>query len=168
MPISFSEQQQCIRDFGRDNPSMPVDNIILVRLLLHVNGLYLEHRNRLLKQHGLNDTSFMALIVLYYQSERALQPSQLSEMLGLSRTNITRIADVLVANGWVERVAVEGDRRAFLLRLTAQGIHFFQELLPNQWHRLDQIFSVLKPEEHVELTHLLLKLSTRLEHLQKA
>ncbi|UXN35321.1 transcriptional repressor MprA [Avibacterium paragallinarum] len=165
MPLSFSEQERLIRHSAQNNPAMPVEQILLARLLLHNSSRYLEKRNQLLKAYQLNDTLFMTLVVLYCQPNHALQPSKLSEIFSYSKTNATRIADELVKRQWLERSEIAGDRRSFLLKLTPQGVQFLETLLPNQWKQVEQLFSVLDEQEQITLKQLLLKLVTRLEHL---
>lgn len=50
MPISFSEQEKLIRQSAQNNPTMPVEQILLARLLLHNSSHYVERRNQLLKK----------------------------------------------------------------------------------------------------------------------
>ena len=53
--------------------------------------------------------------------ESGLKMSQLSGVLRVSNGNVTGIVDRLVQDGLVIRVPVEGDRRAWLVRLTQKG-----------------------------------------------
>ena len=53
--------------------------------------------------------------------EAGLKMSQLSGVLRVSNGNVTGIVDRLVQDGLVIRVPVEGDRRAWLVRLTKKG-----------------------------------------------
>ena len=50
-----------------------------------------------------------------------MKMGELSKRLMVSGGNITTITDQLVQEGWVERVDVEGDRRAWKICLTPQG-----------------------------------------------
>src|SRR3989344_2133335 len=61
---------------------------------------------------------------LMAQLERApdgMKMKELSRSMMVTSGNITGITDQLVAEGLVERMDVEGDRRAYLVRLTPQG-----------------------------------------------
>ena len=61
---------------------------------------------------------------LMAQLERApdgMKMKELSRRMMVTSGNITGITDQLVAEGLVERMDVEGDRRAYLVRLTPQG-----------------------------------------------
>ena len=50
---------------------------------------------------------------------------ELSRHLMVSNGNVTGIVERLVADGLVERLPVEGDRRAILVRLTPTGAAAF-------------------------------------------
>ena len=50
-----------------------------------------------------------------------LKMNELSRRMMVTGGNVTGITDQLVAEGLVERVGVEGDRRAFRIRLTPHG-----------------------------------------------
>ncbi|MGB7242840.1 MAG: MarR family transcriptional regulator [Sulfitobacter sp.] len=55
-----------------------------------------------------------------------LKMSQISGVLKVSNGNVTGIVDRLAADGLLVRVAVQGDRRASLVRLTLKGREEFQ------------------------------------------
>ena len=91
-------------------PGTPVEELLLGRLLTAAQHRFAETKSRSFAEEGLTDTLFHALIVLLTADE-GIQPSELSLMLGASRTSGTRISDELVARGWVTRHGVAGDRR---------------------------------------------------------
>ncbi len=57
-----------------------------------------------------------------------LKMKELSHRLMVTGGNVTGITDQLVAEGLVERVGVEEDRRAFRVRLTPAGHDAFSEM----------------------------------------
>lgn len=61
------------------------------------------------------------------RSPDGLKMSQISEMLRVSNGNVTGIVDRLTDEGLALRVAVPGDRRASLVRLTPKGEAAFAE-----------------------------------------
>jgi len=68
---------------------------------------------------------------LMAQLERApdgLKMNELSRRMMVTGGNVTGITDQLVAEGLVDRVDVEGDRRAYRVRLTPKGHRTFQEM----------------------------------------
>ncbi|MEU1180180.1 MarR family transcriptional regulator [Streptomyces sp. NPDC005820] len=61
------------------------------------------------------------------RSERPLRMRDLSEMTGVAARTTTSIVDSLERDGLVERVRHPDDRRAFLLRLTDEGLRCHRE-----------------------------------------
>ncbi|MGV6989801.1 transcriptional repressor MprA [Testudinibacter sp. P80/BLE/0925] len=155
---NFTEIEESIKQCAQSEPDLPLEKVLLLRLLLHSTSSYLEHRNRLLKQFDLNDTLFMALVVLYTQPNHAIQPSKLSDILGSSRTNATRISDELVGRKWIERVVSSSDRRCFELKLTDYGKDFIKARLPQQWQNIHEVFRGISVEEMQQLSAILYKI----------
>lgn len=80
---------------------------------------------------------------------------QLSDRLMVTRGNITGITDQLVAEGLVERQEVQGDRRAFCVRLTPKGRTQFNQMAREHEQWIVQSFSVLTESEMSTLHGLL-------------
>ncbi|NUH64651.1 MarR family transcriptional regulator [Sulfitobacter sp. S0837] len=91
-----------------------------LRLLKVVRGLEQELRDILRREHKTTLPRFDVMSALSRHPE-GLKMSQLSGVLRVSNGNVTGIADRLSEEGLVERIAVPGDRRAMLLRLTPEG-----------------------------------------------
>ena len=95
---------------------------------------------------------------LMAQLERApegLKMNDLSRRMMVTGGNVTGITDQLVAQGWVERVAVAGDRRAFLVRLTPQGRSGFAHMALAHEAWIVQAFAELSEKDMASL-HMLL------------
>lgn len=145
---------------------IPYQEILLTRLCMHVHGKLLESRNSMLRAQGINETLFMALMILDTKDTRSIQPSELSAALGSSRTNATRIADELEKNGWIERKESHNDRRCLHLHLTEKGSEFLSGLLPPQHRALIDIWSVLEDDEKQQLDKLMRKLLVKLDTIK--
>ncbi|KAB7709423.1 MarR family transcriptional regulator [Plesiomonas shigelloides] len=140
------------------NESDARQEIVLSRLLQHTANQLLCRHNEALKRYQLNDTLFTALVLLYTSEHYSLQPSELSNLLNTSRTSATRIADELVARGWISRELLDGDRRCFQLTLNETGLAFMQSLLPEQRQRLRNLWAPFSTEEKQQFEYLLHKL----------
>lgn len=162
---SFAPIEQMINLRASRNPDFPQQEIMLVRLCMHMQSKILEHRNKILREQGINETLFMALITLESQESRSIQPSELSAALGSSRTNATRIADELEKRGWIERRESESDRRCLHLHMTAEGKAFLDRLLPPQHKSLHFLWSALEKSEQKQLEVLMRKLLVRLDEM---
>ena len=62
------------------------------------------------------------------RAEGGLRMNELSRRMMVTGGNITGITDQLEAEGLVERAGVEGDRRAYLVRLTPKGRQQFNAM----------------------------------------
>lgn len=98
-----------------------------LRLLKATRLIEGELRERLRDARGTTLPRFDVMAALY-RAEGGLKMSEVSGVLKVSNGNVTGIVDRLVAEGVVERVPVEGDRRATLVRLTPQGRNDFEDL----------------------------------------
>ena len=101
---------------------------------------------------------------LMAQLERApagLKMNELSRRMMVTGGNVTGITDQLVAEGLVERIDVEGDRRAYRVRLTAKGRKQFNEMARQHEDWIVEAFSGLTPRDMAALHKLLGKVKDR-------
>ncbi len=84
-----------------------------------------------------------------------LKMKELSHRLMVTGGNVTGITDQLVAEGLVERVSVESDRRAFLVRLTEAGRSAFEAMAVEHEQWIVQAFEGLSARELEQLHKLL-------------
>ena len=95
---------------------------------------------------------------LMAQLERApegLKMNELSRRLMVTGGNITGITDQLVQEGLVERLSVQGDRRAYLVRLTSAGHASFSAMAHAHEKWIAQAFDGLNPKDMMQLHKLL-------------
>ncbi|WP_182119698.1 MarR family transcriptional regulator [Acidovorax sp. FHTAMBA] len=103
---------------------------------------------------------------LMAQLERApdgMKMKELSRRMMVTSGNITGITDQLVAEGLVERMDVEGDRRAYLVRLTPQGRAQFNTMARQHEQWIVEAFAALGERDIATLYRLLGKVK---EHTQ--
>jgi DNA-binding MarR family transcriptional regulator len=84
-----------------------------------------------------------------------LKMNDLSRRMMVSGGNVTGITDQLVTEGLVERVAVDGDRRSYRVKLTAKGQASFAEMAAQHENWIVEAFSSLKNPEITTLHKLL-------------
>ena len=95
-----------------------------IRLLRVVHVVEAELRERLKREFDTTLPRFDVLSALYRERDGMLM-SDLSRFLLVSNGNVTGIVERLVSDGLVQRTAREGDRRAFVVRLTEEGVARF-------------------------------------------
>lgn len=102
---------------------------------------------------------------LMAQLERApqgLKMKDLSRRMMVTGGNVTGITDQLVAEGLVERIDVAGDRRAYLVRLTARGRRQFNQMARAHEAWIVEAFAGLSSQEITQLHRLLGQVKTHL------
>ncbi|WP_427913862.1 MarR family winged helix-turn-helix transcriptional regulator [Ramlibacter sp. MMS24-I3-19] len=134
-----------------------------LRLLTCTQLVEKELRGRL---RGQFDTT-LPRFDLMAQLERApdgLKMNELSRRMMVTGGNVTGITDQLAAEGLVDRVGVEGDRRAFRVRLTPKGRKVFHGMAQQHEDWVVQAFSALSEKEIATLHRLLGKVK---QHAQQ-
>lgn len=89
------------------------------------------------------------------RNPEGLKMNELSRRMMVTGGNVTGITDQLVAEGVVERAGVEGDRRAYRVRLTARGRKVFDEMARQHEAWIVAAFESLSTRE-IESLHKLL------------
>jgi DNA-binding MarR family transcriptional regulator len=101
---------------------------------------------------------------LMAQLERApagLKMNELSRRMMVTGGNVTGITDQLVAEGLVERIDVEGDRRAYRVRLTPKGRKLFNDMARQHESWIVGAFAGLSDKDIATLHKLLGKVKDR-------
>lgn len=81
------------------------------------------------------------------RAPEGLKMSEISKRLRVSNGNITGIVDKLNAEGLALRIAVPGDRRAHLIRLTGKGQTVFAEHAKTHENWINEILSELNEDD---------------------
>ncbi|MEM8949750.1 MAG: MarR family transcriptional regulator [Pseudomonadota bacterium] len=97
------------------------------------------------------------------RSPDGLKMSEISKLLRVSNGNITGIVDKLTEEGLTLRVAVPGDRRANLVRLTPKGQANFREQAAIHEAWIDEILGGLDADDIDGMIKRLDHLSGKLE-----
>ena len=125
-----------------------------LRLLSCTTRVEDQIRQRLRQEFGTTLPRFDLLAQLERHPD-GLTMRELSRRLMVTGGNVTGITDQLVAEGLVERNGVQGDRRAFRVRLTDHGRRLFSEMAEQHEHWIVQAFEGLSPRDLDQLHRLL-------------
>lgn len=100
---------------------------VWLRMLAAQRGMETRLREKLRVDHDSTLPRFDVMSALERYRD-GLRMSDLSAKLKVSNGNVTGIVERLASEGLVERVAVDGDRRAMRVRLTSAGLGRFAEM----------------------------------------
>lgn len=131
--------------------------------LLKTSGLIEEElRRRMRAELGTTLPRFDVMSALSRVPE-GLKMSEISRRLRVSNGNITGIVDKLTEEGIALRVAMPGDRRANLVRLTPKGRQVFAEHAARHEAWIDEILAGLNADDVAGMVLRLDHLSGTLE-----
>lgn len=131
-----------------------------LQLLKLSSGIEGELRRRLRDRHDTTLPRFDVMAALARHRD-GLKMSDLSRYLKVSNGNVTGIVDRLVEEGLALRVAVPGDRRANLARLTPKGEAAFADLAAQHEAWIDELLAPLSDSDTQTLMGLLKKAMTQ-------
>lgn len=135
---------------------------IFSTLFIAGNKLQTLFDNRIPK---LSLKQFMLLSIVR-QSNEELTFTQLGNMLGCSRQNIKKLADVLLKKGFIIIQQSPLDTRAMCIRPTEKVNDYFQNEFAQYQEELKYLFEVYTDEEIETLFTLLSKLYEGIENLK--
>jgi MarR family transcriptional repressor of emrRAB len=138
-------------------PNLPMPQTVMVRLIrIGVVGLG-QFFEPVFRAIGLNENSFHVLCLLMASERGEASPSDLSELVGTSRPNMTRILDELSTEKFIDRLPEERDGRRSVVQITAAGRKAATAAAPKLAEPLRRAFSGLTAEEFAQLDTLLRK-----------
>lgn len=107
------------------------------------------------------------LLSIVRQSQEQLTLTQLGNLLGCSRQNVRKLADVLLKKGFITICPSPCDTRAMCICPTEKADDFFQNDFSKYEGNLKHLFEVYTDEEMETLFILLSKLYAGIENLEK-
>ena len=136
----------------------PVKEAIFVRLAI-LGRHIAQARRETLDADGLKHWQFKVLLMLRRVGPPyAASPSQLADMLGLTRGALSARLGPLEADGLIARTNDTGDRRRVQVRLTPAGFTAFEQHASTEERGEGALLSALTEEERKLLADLLRKL----------
>lgn len=109
---------------------------------------------RLLRDHGLTSQQFNVLKLLY-DSDTGLALSEINAGMFFRDSDVSRLLDKLVVQGFAERVRSDQDKRIVLGRITDAGRNAVDRLKPALITLHEELFGRLTEDELRQLTLLL-------------
>ena len=121
-----------------------------LRLLRATRLIEAELRERLKAEFDTTLPRFDVMAALD-RAPDGMMMSELSRFLLVSNGNVTGIVDRLVSDGLVARTARDGDRRAFIVKLTDMGATQFKAMAAAHGRWIDAMLADVDPQEAAHL-----------------
>jgi DNA-binding MarR family transcriptional regulator len=107
---------------------------------------------------GLSRAKYNLLRMLYQDPGKRLLIGDFAEGMNVSPTNISKLVDSLVSDGFVRRADHEVDKRKTWAELTPEGIELMEAAIPAVGENVAETWAGLDDEEKRVLAHLLAKM----------
>lgn len=144
-------------------PELPLQGVLLSRLLLYLGRGMSTLLDLEIRPHGLAEVEFRVLTTLYSQPDGVASPSELCARTSQSPANMSRISDALLERGHLTRIPSVRDRRKLVLRITEQGESLVRELLPQLYGPLRDMFKDFSDAEQLFLIDQLKRVGSRMD-----
>lgn len=131
-----------------------VDLQLWVRLLACAHSAEQRVKNRIKETFGINQTQFNLLSQLDRAPE-GIRMGEVARRTVVTGSNVTVVVDDLERRGFVMRQTAEGDRRATVITLTANGRTAFAAMAPIHAGWIEEIFAEIPKHEKRELVERL-------------
>jgi DNA-binding MarR family transcriptional regulator len=103
------------------------DGMAMVTSVVRAHQLLMERIDAVLRPRDLTFARYEVLRLLSFTREAAMPMSRLGSLLQVHPTSVTNAVDRLVAQGYVDRVRGEADKRVVLAVLTDSGREAVEE-----------------------------------------
>lgn len=139
-------------------PGLPEAGTVMVRLLRIAGFGMSDFFEPVFRELELSEHSFHVLCLLVANEAGIAAPSELSELVGTSRANMTRILRDLEEDGWISRQVSHRDGRRHVIAITDAGRAKVDDTVPRIADPIERAFADLSSKELAMLDSLLRKL----------
>ncbi len=115
-----------------------------------------------LAAHRITPGRFAVMLLLGIEESIVRKPSQLAEMIGVTRATMTGLLDTLERDNYVTRTLDPDDRRSMRVVSTPECRELLQKVLPGYFQVVGSIPATLTPEERAEFKRLSAKIQAGL------
>ncbi|MBB6217112.1 MarR family 2-MHQ and catechol resistance regulon transcriptional repressor [Anaerosolibacter carboniphilus] len=117
-----------------------------------------ELHSQFFSRYGISNTKFNVLAILYNGPMEGMILSEISELMLVTKGNMTGLIDRLEKQGFVERIRDDDDRRKISAVITEEGRVFTQMVIEDYKRWTKEILVDIKMEEKNELILTLKKI----------
>lgn len=163
-----AEKRQGYLEFIKHvSPESDPTSVMLFGQVLRANNQLIQAAEKNLGTAGISWAKFRLLMDLSrgerHGAQHGMQPSQLSEMQGISRNTVSALIASLEKECLISRELHGTDRRRFVIRLTPEGRRVLRSKLDSQFKFVTRCFGSLSVDERHELLELLTRLNCHLK-----
>jgi DNA-binding MarR family transcriptional regulator len=166
------EKHRRFLDFIRRTcPAADPTSVILFGQVMHANNMLEQAAERNLGGAGLTWAKFRLLMSLYRGEQHGvtagMQPSELSDVQGVSRNTVSSLISTLEKDGLITRELHGTDHRRFVIHLTPEGRRLMKTNMSNQFKFVTDCFTGFSAAERQTFLDFLGRLNQTLADKNK-
>ncbi len=138
------------------------ENLEVLLLMSRLSGDILNFFRKDFDDNGLTSARFTLLMRLRREPITPLNPSELSDFLGVTRATVSGLLDGLEKAGHIKRMNCDEDRRCCFVQLTKAGMKLIDKVAPPYFTEISQLLKGTKKSEIKMFKKILLSLNQKL------
>lgn len=112
-------------------------------------------------------TLAQGMALLAFDTQQSMLMGELSALVNTQKSTCTRLVDILVRDGLLQRVADDTDRRSVRISLTSQGVRLRDQLNECYHHFWEKLFSHIPEDNKKSVINVLTILTETLSHFER-
>jgi len=147
-----------VRKSGGQYPSFDWPSVEMLLNLAYTYDVVSGNLSGKITPFGITRAGFNVLRILSNSPSKACKQNEISQLMLVSRANITGLVDSLFRQGLVERINDPQDRRVNMIKILSKGEKLLEDLLPGYYTHLNKISSIFTAQEKKVFNDLLKRL----------
>ena len=136
-----------------ETPRLQLDRFLPYRLSVLSNLVSSAIAGSYSTRFGISIPEWRVMAVLAMQPE--LSAAQVAERTAMDKVAVSRAVSSLLVKGRIERSVSPGDRRRSILKLSAEGVNIYREVVPLALRHEQSLLDVLDSTDRVALERIL-------------
>ncbi|MFZ9668005.1 MAG: MarR family winged helix-turn-helix transcriptional regulator [Steroidobacteraceae bacterium] len=136
-----------------ETPRLQLDRFLPYRLSVLSNLVSSAIAGSYSTRFGISIPEWRVMAVLAMQPE--LSAAQVAERTAMDKVAVSRAVSSLLDKGRIERSVSPGDRRRSILKLSAEGVNIYREVVPLALRHEQSLLDVLDSTDRVALERIL-------------
>lgn len=156
--MSTDSVDKILEQWAVARPDLDCSSMGVVGRLRRTSNQWKVQMDSVFKAHDLSSVEFDILATMRRSDPAGITPTELYKTLMLSSGAVSTRIEQLVKRGFVQRLLSDQDRRSCKVTLTDEGMKHIDAALNAHVGNMDNMLSVLEPQEQEQLASLLRKL----------
>ncbi|HVE17298.1 MAG TPA: MarR family transcriptional regulator [Chthoniobacterales bacterium] len=151
-----------LHDIAKNQPDIDSAACDLFLSVLRTGGAVSSLESAYLGAHKITPGRFAVMLLLGLDESIVRKPSELAEMIGVTRATMTGLLDTLERDNYVGRTLDPTDRRSMRVVSTQECRDLLKKVLPGYFKLISSLAATLTPDEQAEFKRLTAKIQAGL------